>query len=385
MKVCVVTCSRAEYGYLYWPMRRIADSDTLTLQLVVTGMHLNPAFGETWRAIEQDGFAIDARVDMTVAGNAVAADTAVAVSKSIAREIDGLTDVLTALAPDILLVLGDRYEILGVVSTALLLQIPVAHIAGGDTSEGAFDESIRHAITKMSHLHFVTNPVSADRVRQMGENPDHIHCVGSPGLDFIHNHDFTSRDQFFADVGLSPREKTVVVTLHPTTVGDQNPVDDAEALCQALDTLGDDVGIILTGANADPGGAAMNAVFAAFAAERANAVYHTSLGQSRYLHALKYGDLCVGNTSSGLYEAPSFGIPTVNIGTRQLGRLKARSVVDCAMNPAAISAAMQAALALPRGQADTLFGDGHASEKIVATLASLDDPRALLQKRFYHV
>lgn len=389
--VCVVTGSRAEYGYLYWPMRLIRDCPQLELRLVVTGMHLGPVFGNTWRDIERDGFTIDkrvrsvARVDDAVAAvrSGVRGDDAVAVVRSIGRGTLGFPAVLKELAPDFLMLFGDRYEMLPAAIAALVAGIPVAHLGGGDVSEGAFDESIRHALTKMSHLHFVTNHEAARRVARMGEDPANIHCVGSTSLDFVKRMTFMPRDEVFAAIGLAPRARNLLVTFHPVTLDRRSSVDQLEELLAALDELGPAVGIVLTGPNADPEGRAMAVRLAEFAALREHVVFRVSLGHSLYLNALNQVDACVGNSSSGLYEAPSFGIPTVNIGARQKGRLRADSVIDCAPERDAIARAIAAALERDCSGTVNPYGDGEASPRIVSILAGIEDPKALLGKRFH--
>ena len=379
-KVCVVTGSRADYGYLYWPMRLLSSDPTFELQLAVTGMHLEPAFGETWRDIETDGFEIRARVPSLEAG-----DDAIAITKSIARGVAGFADALATLSPDFLMVLGDRYEILAAVQAALIARIPVAHLAGGDTSEGAFDESIRHAITKMSHLHFVTNKVSAGRVRQMGENSAHIHHVGSTGLDYIRRTEYLERSDVLARIGIEPFERQLLVTYHPVTLDPVSSLRHGEELLAALERVDAATGIIITGPNADTEGRALTAAMTAFAAKRPNAVFRESLGQMLYVNALKQVDAVVGNSSSGLYEAPSFGIPTVNIGDRQRGRLKAGSVLDCPPERDRIYECIQTALAGDYRNTINPYGEGNASEKILNVLRAVGDPQSLIQKAFCDV
>ena len=377
-RICAVTGSRADYGLLTWPMRAIRDDPELELQILVTGSHLSLEHGLSYRLIEHDGFAIDARVEMLLSG-----DTAVAVTKSMGLGVIGVAEALQRLQPDLLMVLGDRFETLAAVQAALIAKVPVAHLCGGDSTEGAFDESIRHAITKMANLHLVTNGPAAGRVRQLGENPEHIHVVGSPGLDAIKHLQRLDRSAFFAAVGLAPSARTLLVTYHPATLdADSSAVQQAE-LHAALDDLGADTGLILTGANADTDGAALRKMSEAFAAARSAAVYHGSLGQKLYLNALCHADVVVGNSSSGLYEAPSFGIPSVNIGDRQQGRLKASSVIDCEPRRDAIAAALAEALARERGTVENPYGDGESSPRIVAALKAVRDPRSLLKKHFF--
>ena len=376
-KICVVTGSRADYGLLYWLMRLIAEKDDFELQVVVTGMHLSPAFGETSHQIEADGFNIAAKVEMLVAG-----DSPVAVAKSVGLGVIGFADVFARLRPDLLMVLGDRFEILAAVQAALFARIPVAHVCGGDVTEGAFDESIRHAITKMAHIHFPTNADAARRLVAMGENPEHVYTVGSPGLDRIRHMAFMARDEFFDAVRLTPMARTLLVVFHPATLGSGDPLEQLEELLAALENLGPQVGLLITGANADTAGQRINARMQAFVESRPSATFRLSLGSELFINALQHVDAIVGNSSSGLYEAPSFGIPTVNIGDRQKGRLRAATVIDCAPERQAIRVAIDEALA--RGPQPTVnpYGDGQAAGLMIEKLRQIPDFGALIRKPF---
>jgi UDP-N-acetylglucosamine 2-epimerase (non-hydrolysing)/GDP/UDP-N,N'-diacetylbacillosamine 2-epimerase (hydrolysing) len=376
-KICVVTGSRADYGLLYWPMRLIAEDDDFELQVVVTGMHLSPAFGETWCQIEADGFAIASKVEMLLAG-----DSPVAVAKSVGLGVIGFADTFECLRPDLLMVLGDRFEILAAVQAALFARIPVAHMCGGDVTEGAFDESIRHAITKMAHIHFPTNADAARRLVAMGENPEHVHTVGSPGLDRIRLMTFMARDAFFDALGMTPRARNLLVVFHPATLESGSPLAQLEELLAALENLGPQVGLLITGANADTAGQRINARLQALAESHPNAAFRLSLGSELFINALQHVDGIVGNSSSGLYEAPSFGIPTVNIGDRQKGRLRAASVIDCAPERQAIRAAIDNALALGRQLTVNPYGDGQAAELILDNLRRIPDFGVLIRKPF---
>ncbi len=380
MRVCVVTGSRADYSLLLQPMRTIAAHPGLTLQVAVTGMHLSERHDHTGGVVQADGFDVDARVPSLQPG-----DDAVSVTRSLGQGVTGFAEAFARLDPELLVVLGDRYEILAAVQAALVARIPVAHLCGGDVTEGAFDESIRHAITKMSHVHLVSNADSGRRVRQMGEDPAHIHVVGSPGIDQLEAADPLGRDELFEAIGLAPRPHNLSVTYQPVTL---DPRDGRELLGQllaALDALGPDVGLVFTGANADPGGGGLDDAVRQFADTRPHAVYRTSLGPTLYPNLLRHVDAVVGNSSSGLYEAPSFGIPTVNIGDRQKGRLRAQSVIDVADDAQAITAAIRRALAMDASGVTNPYGDGRASGRIVDVIAALADagPATLLQKRFH--
>ena len=379
-KVCVVTGSRAEYGLLQPVMQGIKDDIDLELQIIATGMHLSPEFGLTWREIEADGFSIDAKVETLLSS-----DSPVGIAKSVGLGVIGCAEALERLRPDFLLLLGDRFEILAAAQAALVARIPVAHLAGGDTTEGAFDEAIRHSITKMSHLHFVTNEDAARRVRQLGENPDHVHTVGSPGIDQIRNLELLTREQLEESLGLAFRAKNLLVTFHPATLEDTPASVQFQVLLDALDTLGDGVGLIFTKPNADTDGRALIGLIDAFVAQRSNAHAFTSLGQLRYLSTIAQVDAVVGNSSSGLYEVPSFGKPTVNIGDRQRGRLQASSVLNCPAASGEIAASIRAALQMDCSGAVNPYGDGRSALRIITLLKQVAAPQALLKKTFYEV
>jgi UDP-N-acetylglucosamine 2-epimerase (non-hydrolysing)/GDP/UDP-N,N'-diacetylbacillosamine 2-epimerase (hydrolysing) len=376
-RICVVTGSRADYGLLYCVLKELKNDPGFTLQLVATGMHLAPAFGETWRAIEQDGFRIDEKVEMLLD-----TDTPVGVAKSIGRGTIGFADTLARLQPDLLLLLGDRFELLAAAQAALVANIPIAHIAGGDTTEGAFDEAIRHSITKMSHLHFVTNEDAARRVRQMGEDPAHVYNFGSPGIDTIRQLKLLDRPSLEQALRFPFRKRNLLVTFHPVTLEFRETDAQLDELLAALDRYSD-FGILLTGPNADTRGSALAGKMQAFAKRHSNSSFHASLGQLGYLSAIAQVDAVVGNSSSGLYEVPTFRKPTVNIGDRQRGRLQASSVVNCPPERSAIRAAIDKALALDCSNVVNPYGDGNAAPRIVAALRSVPDFQMLVKKRFH--
>lgn len=379
-EIGVVTGSRADYGLLYHVLREIEASPALNLRLFVTGMHLAPEFGATWKVIEADGFPIEQKVDLLVSG-----DNHVAVTKSVGLGVIGFADAFHHCRPDLVLVLGDRFEILAAVQACLIARIPIAHIAGGDTTEGAFDEGIRHAITKMAHLHFVTNEESASRVRQMGENPAHIHNVGSPGVDYIQNCKLLTRDELSAKTGIVFGPKNLLVTFHPATLDAGSQSEQMNELLEALDSLGPETGLIFTMPNADTDGRALMEQLKQYVATRPNARAFTSMGQLNYLSALSHVDAVVGNSSSGLYEAPSLKIPTVNIGDRQKGRLQATSIINCTADKEAIAGAIQQAFRMDTSTTSNPYGEGGSAKKIADILAALPDPASLLQKHFFPV
>lgn len=378
MNICVATGSRADYGLLYWLMKDIQDDADCQLQLLVTGMHLAPEFGSTLEAIEADGFPVAAQVDMLLASN-----TAVGVAKSMGLGVVGGADALSRLAPDWLVLLGDRFEMLAMAQVALVLKIPIAHIAGGDVTVGAFDEAIRHCITKMAVLHFVTNDVAARRVRQLGEQPDRIFNVGSPGLDYVKRMALFSRDKLAAELNIPFLQRNFLVTFHPATLDAEPPEVQFEELLAALDTFdASQTCIIFTRPNADTGGRRLIDRLDQYSKGRDNTRVFASLGQQRYLSLVAQVDVVIGNSSSGLYEVPSFKIPTVNVGDRQSGRLKAASVVDSPAERAAIRAAIDRALAIDCRDVVNPYGSGEASPRMLAILKSHHDPRSLTKKRF---
>lgn len=376
-RVCVVTGSRADYGLLRPVMTRIRQAPDLILQVAATGMHLSPEFGLTRRAVEDDGFVIDAEVEMLLSS-----DTPVGIAKSIGLGVIGFADALARLAPDLLLVLGDRFEVLAAVQAALPARLPVAHISGGDVTEGAMDDAVRHAITKMSHLHFVTNADAARRVRQLGEDPARIHMTGNPALDEIDATPRLDRDELGAALGFNLRARNLLITFHPVTLDARPAAEPFAELLAALERLGDDVGLVFTMPNADTFGRVLIAMTERFVAGRRNAVARTSLGGTLYRSLLAEADAVVGNSSSGLLEAPSFRTPTVNIGDRQKGRLRAASVIDCPPEREAVLAAVRRAFALDCAGVVNPYGDGRAAERIVAVIAAIPDTRALIRKTF---
>jgi GDP/UDP-N,N'-diacetylbacillosamine 2-epimerase (hydrolysing) len=382
-KICVVTGTRAEYGLLRWVMQGIQSEPTLTLQTVATGMHLSPEFGLTYREIEKDGFRIDRKVEMLLSS-----DTPVGISKSMGLAICGFGDALEELKPDLMLVLGDRYEILAVVSAAMVARIPVAHLHGGEATEGLIDESIRHAITKMAHLHFVAAEPYRKRVVQLGEAPDRVFLVGGLGVDNIVRLPLLDRPALEQALDFKLGLRNLLVTFHPVTLEKNSAEEQMEELLAALGEL-EDTHLIFTMPNSDTGGRILFQMIEKFVAqEPVSRKAYTSLGQIRYLSCLSHVDGVVGNSSSGLAEAPSFKKPTINIGDRQRGRLKAVSVIDCDANRASIQAAFERMFS-PEFQSilpavENPYGSGGASEAIVRTLTKI--PFAgLLKKRFFDI
>lgn len=379
-KICVVTGTRADYGLLFWLMKEIKADPDLQLQIVVTGMHLAPEFGLTHKVIEDDGFAINAKVEMLLAN-----DTAVGVTKSIGLGVIGFADVLDNLKPDFLVLLGDRFEILAAAQAALVARIPIAHLFGGDTTEGAFDEAIRHSITKMSHLHFVSNEFSAARVRQLGENPEHVFTVGSTGIDQIKRLILLSRKELEDQLGFIFQKQNILVTFHPATLEESSPEKQFQELLDALNLQGPDVGVIFTYPNADTAGRALIPLIDSFVAKHPKAKAFASLGQLRYLSVMSQINAVVGNSSSGLYEAPSFKVPTINIGDRQKGRLQAASVINCAPVAGSIVEAIKKAFIMDCSAVVNPYGDGNSSQKIKDALKSFSLDETLLKKHFFEL
>ena len=379
-KICVVTGTRADYGLLYWLMKEIQKDAELQLQLIVTGMHLSPEFGLTYTVIEQDGFPIHAKVEMLLSS-----DTCVGITKSMGLGLIGFAEAFDRLKPDIMVVLGDRYEILAASQAAMVARVPIAHIAGGDTTEGAIDEAIRHSITKMSHLHFVTNQEAARRVRQMGENPQRIYCVGSPGIDYIKHLTLLRCEELEKTLDFTFLTQNLLITFHPVTLEEKSSEWQFQELLEALDLLGGEVGLIFTKPNSDTDGRVIIKMIDEYVATRSNAKAYTSLGQLRYLSTMAQVDAVVGNSSSGLYEAPTFRKPTVNIGQRQKGRLQAKSVINCNNEAKQIYNAIQQAFVLNCDDVVNPYGEGDTSPLIVKTIKEIVDVKILLQKHFYEM
>ncbi len=375
-RICVATSGRADYGLLLWPMRDIAASDRLKLQVLVTGAHLEDRFGATVRQIEADGLPIDARVPMDLSR-----DDPEGLARSSALALTGAAEALARLRPDVLMLLGDRFETLALVQAAMLAGVPVAHIGGGDVTEGAIDESIRHAVTKLSHLHFVTHADARRRVIQLGEAPERVHLVGNPGLDALRRAPAMPREALEAALGRGLGARNLLVTFHPVTTLPDHGLGELEALLTALESLAG-VDLWITRANADAGGQAVNAAFDAFARGRPNVSLHDALGPA-YLPLLAACDAVIGNSSSGLTEAPSVQTPTVDVGLRQAGRLAGPSVLHAEAAPTAISCALHRAFARDVPDFDNPYGDGRSSARIVDALIEAPPRDILLRKRFH--
>ena len=380
-RICVVTGSRAEYGILQGLIKEIQESQVLELQLVVAGMHLSPEFGLTYREIEQDGFRISRTVDMQLTS-----DTSVGIARSLGLGTIGFGEAFHALKPDLLVLLGDRFELLAAASAALVALIPIAHIHGGELTEGAYDDAIRHSITKMAHLHFTASEAYSSRVKQLGEQPTKVFCVGALGIDNIVRLPLLRKDEVEKFIGLSLKGKSLLVTWHPETLRPERTCEDFQNLLDVLRKY-ESINIIFTKSNADNEGRRINQMIDEFVSICPdNVVAYTSLGQLRYLSTLKYVTGVVGNSSSGIIEAPSLQKGTVNIGNRQLGRLRATSVIDSQPDVTSIQNAIERLFS--REFQSTLstvsnpYGEGDVASKIVSVLetCSLD---GILRKRFF--
>ncbi|MDX4038092.1 UDP-N-acetylglucosamine 2-epimerase [Aliarcobacter skirrowii] len=379
-KICVVTGTRAEFGLLYWLLKEIEANKEFQLQVIVTGMHLSPEFGLTYKDIEKE-FKINKKIEMLLSS-----DTSVGISKSMGLAQISFAESYDELKPDIVIVLGDRYEIFSATSAAMIAKIPIAHIHGGEKTEGAFDESIRHSITKMSHLHFTATEEYKNRVIQLGEHPSRVFNVGGMGIENIKRLKLLSKDEFEKSIEFKLNSKNILVTFHPVTLENSTAKEQFKELIDAIDEL-EDTNIIFTKANSDTDGRVINQMIDEYVIKNfQKSVQFTSLGQLRYLSALQYVDAVVGNSSSGLAETPSFKIGTINIGDRQKGRIKASSVIDCEPNKDSILKSFEKLYS--KEFQETLktiinpYGDGCASKKIVEILKSVDLEN-ILKKSFY--
>jgi UDP-hydrolysing UDP-N-acetyl-D-glucosamine 2-epimerase len=381
-RICVVTGTRAEYGLLYWLMRAIAEGPDLQLQIIATAMHLEPAFGYTVDLIRADGFTIDAEVPMQLS-----TDSAADVARSTGIGLSGLADAFERLQPDLVVLLGDRFETLAAAAAAALMRIPIAHIHGGEITEGAVDDALRHAVTKLAHLHFVATEEFRRRLIQLGEAPERVFVVGAPGLDNLVRMELPDRDALARHVGIDADRPFFLITYHPATLSDVDPVSCLEELLGALERFSE-VTLVFTRANADAGGRAINKRLEQFVREQVgHAVLVSSLGQAFYLAALKEAEVVIGNSSSGIIEAPAANVPTVNIGQRQKGRPRAASIIDCDERRDSIAAAIRRARD-PATQAAMLRGNppyGRPRNAAASMLAELRkaDLKAILHKRFH--
>lgn len=369
-KICVVTGTRAEYGLLVNLMKRIQKDNSFELQIVATGTHLSPEFGLTYKQIEDDGFHIDEKVEMLLSS-----DTSIAVVKSMGLATIGFATVFERLLPDLLIILGDRYEMLAVAQTALIMQIPIAHIHGGENTFGAYDDAIRHSITKMATWHFTSAESHRKRVVQLGENPERVFNVGAMGIEQIFKMKYLTKKDIYDNLDLNENKGMFLITYHPETNGDNNGIHE---LLKAIEKF--DTNMVFTKANGDNGGRHINQSIQEFVGKHDNAKLFDSLGQLRYLSSLKYADVVIGNSSSGLIEAPYLETPTVNIGSRQKGRECPNSVINSKINSIDIETAIKKALNYKKSF-EHIFGNGESSELIINILKNIEHFK--VQKEFY--
>jgi UDP-N-acetylglucosamine 2-epimerase (non-hydrolysing)/GDP/UDP-N,N'-diacetylbacillosamine 2-epimerase (hydrolysing) len=381
-RICVVTGTRADYGLLFWLMQELKTHPAFDLQVVASAMHLSAQFGETVRFIREDGFAVDAEVPCLEDD-----DSRLGMGRSFVRGADGFLDAFTRLSPDLVIIVGDRFEAMSAASAATFLHLPIAHIHGGEVTSGAIDDVFRHVVTKMSHLHFAAAEDYARRIVQMGESPERVHVVGAVGLDNFVKLDLPSREDLMKDIGLDEGQRYALFTYHPATMESDIRFEGLEAVLGALDMFSD-ICVVMTKANSDPGGRRINARLEAFSAQHPERVrLVASLGQRRYLAAMQNAEFVIGNSSSGIIEAPAVDVPTVNVGRRQEGRLVAQSVVPADENTSSIAAAIAEATdprfrrAIkashpPYGRPD------NASGRIMKVLETVDF-KSLLHKTFY--
>lgn len=379
-KIAVITGTRAEFGLLKPLIGQIEKSNQFQLQLIATAMHLAPEFGYTISEIESSGFKVDKKVECLLSS-----DTAVGVTKSMGLALIGFADALNDLSPDLVIILGDRSEMLAAASAAMVANIPIAHIHGGETTEGAYDESIRHAITKMSYYHFAATETYRQRIIQLGENPERVFNVGAIGLDSIKLLELLSKSEFEKSIDFQLGEKNILITYHPVTLENNSAQEQFKAILDALKSL-KNTHLIFTHANSDKNGRIINQMIEKFVAEHSDiSVSFKSMGQLRYLSALKHVDFVLGNSSSGIVEVPYFNIPTINIGDRQKGRVMAESVIYTNPKEAEIKAAILKAVNpdfnIEIQNQKQLYGEGNSVKKIMEVLSQFQTQN--LKKSFY--
>ncbi|WP_320113080.1 UDP-N-acetylglucosamine 2-epimerase [Draconibacterium orientale] len=376
-KICIVTGTRAEYGLLYWLIKGVHEDPDLELQLLVTGMHLSPEFGLTWKQIEDDGFPLTRKIEILLSS-----DTAVGISKSNALAQISFAESYEQLKPEIVILLGDRTETFAAASAALVAGIPIAHIHGGELTEGAYDDAIRHSITKMSHLHFTATEEYRNRVIQLGEQPDKVFIVGAIGLDNIKKLPLLNKPDFEQSINCKLKGKNLLITFHPVTLEDQSAGEQFQNLVDALDELENTL-LIFTKPNSDKNGRVIIKMLDDYVKTNSHkAISFTSLGQLRYLSAIQYMDAVVGNSSSGIIEVPVFNVPTVNIGDRQKGRITGESIINCNPEKHDISNALNKAFSFNKSlKIHHPYGKGDSTEQILSTLKNITQIE--LKKQFY--
>lgn len=382
-RICVITGSRAEYGLLSGLMRAIQEDADLQLQIIATNMHLSPEFGLTYKEIEQDGFRIDKKVQMLLSS-----DTSNATTKSVGLATIGFADAYEDLQPDLIVVLGDRYEILAAVTAALFFKIPVAHLHGGEITEGAYDDCIRHAITKMSHLHFTSTEAYRQRVIQLGEQPERVFYVGAIGIENIKSIPLLSKTELETSIGFSLGSKVLLVTYHPVTLENNTAASQCQNLLDALDEF-TEYKVIFTLPNSDTDGRIIIQMIHEYVSKYPDRCMSVpSLGLKRYLSVLKYVNAVIGNSSSGIIEVPSFGIPTLDIGDRQKGRLAAESVIHCGTEQKEIAEGLRIVLAEKQKIVSKDCKNPYDKENTTKTILNIIKCyplNQLVQKTFYNI
>ena len=382
-KICVITGTRAEYGLLYWTMKALQADDEVNLSICVTGMHLSPEFGLTYKKILEDGFIIHEKVETLLSS-----DTTIGISKSIGLGIISFSEVFERLNPDLILVLGDRYEIFAACTAAMISRIPIAHCHGGEATEGLIDEAIRHSITKMSQIHFASTEEYRNRVIQLGEQPKNVFNVGALGIENVNKLKLLTKSEFENSIKFKLNKINFLVTFHPVTLDNLSAEEQFKQLLIALDNF-QDTTIIFTKPNSDTDGRVIIQLIDDYVKNNTHkAIAFTSLGQLRYLSAIQFMDVVVGNSSSGLIEVPSFSKATINIGDRQQGRVKAASVIDCETDNNDIEKAIKKALSVEFKEelksSKNPYGDKNSSIEIVEVLKSID-LNGIIKKQFYNL
>lgn len=383
-KVCIVTGTRAEYGLLKPVIEKVYKSQELELQLVVTGMHLSPEFGLTYQAIEKDGYPIRCKIEMLLSS-----DTSVGITKSMGVALIGFADYYDANKPDIVVVLGDRYEIFVAAAAAMIARIPIAHIHGGESTEGAVDEAIRHSITKMSHIHFTTTEEYRRRVIQLGESPQSVYNVGALGIENIRTINLMEKKALEKALDYQFLSTTIMLTYHPVTLEDATSEEQFRNILDVLDAH-KEISVIFTKANSDMNGRIINRMIDDYVSSNSRrCVAYTSLGQLKYLSTLQYCDAVVGNSSSGIIEVPSFKIPTVNIGDRQKGRVRAESVIDCGNDKEEIDIALTKALSIEFreqiGKVVNPYEGYRTSDRVIEVISKALRDGIDIKKRFFDI
>jgi GDP/UDP-N,N'-diacetylbacillosamine 2-epimerase (hydrolysing) len=383
-KICVITGTRAEFGLLRPLLKRINDDNEMELKLIVTGMHLSPEFGLTYKEIEQEGFKIEEKIEILLSS-----DSEVAISKAMGLAMISFSECFARIQPDMIIVLGDRYEIFSAVSTASIARIPISHIHGGEITEGAFDDAFRHAITKMSYLHFTSTESYRKRVIQLGENPNRVFNVGAIGIESIKNLKLLTLKELEESINFKFGPRTALITFHPVTLENKTSKIQFQVLLDALNKI-QNLKLIFTKANSDTNGRIINTMIDEYVEKNSDkAIGFTSLGQLRYLSAIKYVDMVIGNSSSGIIEAPAFKVPTINIGDRQKGRLQPASVLNC--NPAeeeiirVINIALSKEFKNKIQNAKSPYGEGTVSEKIISEIKKYLDSQIDVKKGFFDI